>query len=121
MDISERKIDDIIIVAISGRIDISSSKELDEYLDKVVDSKSKVILDLSDTEYISSSGLRVILVALKKSKKNKGSFNLASPQLMVRNVLEISGLSNVFSIYRDLDEAINGLKADTKLLGNAND
>jgi|WetSurSiteA1Bulk_404760.scaffolds.fasta_scaffold122505_1 anti-sigma B factor antagonist len=109
MNMLENKIDDITVIAISGRIDLSSSKDLEEYLDKTINSNSKIIMDLSNTEYVSSSGLRVMLGALKKSKKKKSYLILASPQLMVRNVLEISGLSNIFPVYRDVEAAIRSL------------
>jgi anti-anti-sigma factor len=110
MNMLENKIDDITVIAISGRIDLSSSKDLEEYLDKTINSNSKIIIDLSNTEYVSSSGLRVMLGALKKSKKKKSNLILASPQLMVRNVLEISGLSNIFPVYRDVEAAIRSLE-----------
>jgi len=66
-----------------------------------------MIFDLSDTEYISSSGLRVFLAALKTLKTKNGEMRLVSLQPVVRNILDVSGLSNIFSIHHNLKEAMD--------------
>jgi anti-sigma B factor antagonist len=66
-----------------------------------------MIFDLSDTEYISSSGLRVFIAALKIFKMKNGEMRLTSLQPVVRNILDISGLSNIFSIHHNLKEAMD--------------
>jgi anti-anti-sigma regulatory factor len=55
---------------------------------------------------ISSSGLRVLLATLKILTEKSGKMRLASLQHLIRNILDISGLSNIFSIHHSLKEAM---------------
>jgi anti-sigma B factor antagonist len=107
MKIIEKKINDIEIIAISGRIDVNSAKDLESFVDGIIDNNSKIVFDLEDTEYISSSGLRVFLASLKKLKNKNGEMRLASPQPTIRNILDISGLSNIFVINHNLKDSMN--------------
>jgi anti-anti-sigma factor len=107
MKITEKNINNIQVIAISGRVDVISANELEIFLNSAISNNSRMIFDLSDTEYISSSGLRVFLAALKILKTKNGEMRLASLQPVVRNILDISGLSNIFSIHHNLKEAVN--------------
>jgi anti-sigma B factor antagonist len=111
MKIAEKIVEDITIVAISGRIDLMTSKELKAALDGIVGTSPRIIIDLTDTEYVSSSGLRILMVALKEARERDGDIKLASPQVVVRNILEISGLSNLFSIHRSPKEAVDSFQS----------
>lgn len=111
MKIVENTIEDIQLIAISGRIDIDFVRDLELSLNSAVENNSKIIIDLSDTEYISSQGLRVFLDTQKKIKDRKGKMRLASPKPFIRNILDISGLSNVFSIHHNLKAAIDSLSS----------
>ena len=61
MTIKETRADDILTVSLTGRLDTLSAPELDDFLEKNCPAVDTLILDLKDLEYISSSGLRVIL------------------------------------------------------------
>lgn len=111
MKITERDIDSIQVIAISGRVDVISANDLETYLNNAIKKNSRIVFDLSDTEYISSSGLRVFLAALKMMRTRDGEMKLASLQPVIRNILDISGLSNIFSIYHNLNEAIDSYQA----------
>lgn len=107
MKIDRKKIDDIHLVTISGRIDISSARDLDSFLNNIINNKSKLILDLSGTEYISSTGLRILITAHKNVREKKGEMRFASLQPLIRNIMDISGLSNVFLIHPNIKDAVN--------------
>ncbi|HOT07070.1 MAG: STAS domain protein [Methanosaeta sp. PtaB.Bin039] len=115
MDIRESILGDVTVISISGRIDLTSVGELEARLNKAIDVSSMIVIDLEETAYISSSGLRVLLAGLKRLGRQNGHMRLAAPQLMVRNVLEISGLCNLFSIQRNLKEALDSLQAVGKI------
>jgi anti-sigma B factor antagonist len=63
MKIKFDDLEGICLMAISGRIDSVSSEELESAINEALQDRSRIILDLDDTEYISSSGLRVLLTA----------------------------------------------------------
>jgi anti-sigma B factor antagonist len=107
MKITEKSINNIQIIAISGRVDVISANDLEIFLSNAISNNSRMIFDLSDTEYISSSGLRVFLATLKILKTKNGEMRLASLQPVIRNILDISGLSNIFSIHHNLKEAMD--------------
>ena len=107
MKITEKNINDIEVIAVSGRIDVISAKDLETFIDGIIDNNSRIVFDLEDTEYISSSGLRVFLATLKILKKKNGEMRLASPQPIIRNILDISGLSSIFVINHNLKDALD--------------
>ncbi|MDD2835348.1 MAG: STAS domain-containing protein [Methanothrix sp.] len=107
MKIIEKNINNIQVIAISGRVDVISANDLEIFLASAISDNSRMIFDLSDTEYISSSGLRIFLASLKILKKKNGEMRLVSLQPVVRNILDISGLSNIFSIHHNLKEAMD--------------
>lgn len=107
MKITDKNIDNIQVITISGRIDVISANDLEIFLNNAIGNNSRMIFDLSETEYISSSGLRVFLATLKILKKKNGEMRLASLQPVIRNILDISGLSKIFSIHHNLKEAMD--------------
>lgn len=114
MKITERNINSIQVIAITGRVDVISANDLEVFLNDTVGNNSKMVFDLSDTEYISSSGLRVFLSALKMIKKRNGEMKLASLQPVIRNILDISGLSNIFAIYHNIKDAMDSFDETQK-------
>ena len=107
MEINQIKIDDVPIVSVSGRIDGTTSKDLETILNELIDQDmSKIVLDLEGVVYISSVGLRVLLSALKKVRPNKGDVKLVSLQPFVREVFEITGFTKLFTIYPSQGEAL---------------
>ena len=83
--------------AVSGRIDIITAPELEQWFYKEVEGLKRLVLDLSEVEYLSSAGLRVILGAYKVMEKRDGLL-IGSPSPEVMEVLVLTGLANVFDI-----------------------
>lgn len=111
MEINQTKIDDVPIVSVSGRIDGTTSKDLETILNELIDQDmSKIVLDLEGVVYISSVGLRVLLSALKKVRPNKGDVKLVSLQPFVREVFEITGFTKLFTIYPSRGDALGCFK-----------
>ena len=110
MEIGEQIVGDIYIISISGRMDTMNSKDVEAKLDGAIDEKrEKIIINLRELVYISSVGLRVLLAALKKQRKNEGSLQLASLQPFVQNVFKITGLDKVIPIFLTEEEAFRSL------------
>lgn len=108
MEINQTVINNIPIIAVSGRIDATTSKDLETALNDLIDqNNNKIVVDLAGVEYISSVGLRVMLAALKKVRPRQGDVKLASLQPFVREVFEITGFTKLFSIYPNQGEAIS--------------
>ena len=106
MEISVKTINDVEIVYINGRLDAYNSNLVEKELDELIDSgKIKIVADLSGVEYISSSGLRVMLSSLKKLNSLGGTLKISSLHPYVMAVIENPGFTKPFQIYHDEKEA----------------
>jgi anti-anti-sigma factor len=108
MEISTRTSNDTHIVAIAGSMDSITSPEAQKALDVVLAVASKVALDFTKLDYISSAGLRVLLGAAKTLLASGGSLGIFGLNPSVREVFEISGFSTILAVYPSEAEALAG-------------
>jgi stage II sporulation protein AA (anti-sigma F factor antagonist) len=108
MEISTRTSNDTHIVAIAGSMDSTTSPEAQKALDVVLAVASKVALDFTKLDYISSAGLRVLLGAAKTLLASGGSLGIFGLNPSVREVFEISGFSTILAVYPSEAEALAG-------------
>jgi len=85
-----------LTLRVCGRLDTNTSPDLEEALK--MDGVAEVVFDFAGLEYISSAGLRVLMMAQRSLAPVGGKVMVAHPNDMVRGVLEMTGLSNVFEI-----------------------
>src|SRR6476659_7348710 len=105
MQISTRTSNDVHIVAFTGSLDSGTSPEAQKSLAAVLASASKVVLDFTALDYISSAGLRVLLGAAKQLRASGGKLGMFGLNQSVREVFDISGFSSILSIYKSEAEA----------------
>ena len=72
------------------------------------DGATKILVDFEDLNYISSSGLRMLLAAVKRLEDASGQLRICSPNKMVQEVFDTSGFSGIFSVYKSQAEALDG-------------
>ncbi len=109
MDITENKTDKCTVIGIDGRLDTTNYPVLEKKLMEMIDTgQVRLLVNLAKMDYVSSSGLRILLMALKRITVAKGKFAICSLQENIKEIFEISGFTNIFEIY-DNEEA--GLKA----------
>lgn len=107
MEITKKTTDNVEIVFLNGRLDAYNSNLVEETFNNIIDSgKTQIVADLSEVDYISSSGLRVMLSSLKKLKKDGGVLKLAGLQPYVLEVFEIAGFTQLFDIYEKEEDAV---------------
>lgn len=105
MEILERKKGNVSIISLSGRLDAYSANDLEEKLTAMIDAAQiRMIVSLENLEYISSSGLRVLLAALKKVRKQQGDIKLSCLKPYIKEVFDIAGFTQLFNIF-DTDES----------------
>lgn len=98
---------DIAVVSVNGSVDALTAGELTEFLHGKIDSgHSKVVIDLSGVDFMSSAGLRAILMALKETRRNDGDLRLAGAQPGVDKVLKMSGFNMILKSLPTVDEAL---------------
>jgi len=104
MEILERKKGNVSIISLSGRLDAYSANDLEEKLTAMIDAaQTRMIVSLENLEYISSSGLRVLLAVLKKVRKQQADIKLSCLQPYIKEVFDIAGFTQLFNIF-DTDE-----------------
>jgi anti-sigma B factor antagonist len=109
MEIIEKKQGEIYILSISGRLDAFYATEMEKSLESLLNSgQLRLVIDFSSLDYISSSGLRVFLSALKKTRKQQGDIKMSQMKPCIREVFDMSGFSQLFNIFDTDDEAIKG-------------
>jgi anti-sigma B factor antagonist len=103
----------ILIISISGKIDASSSDYYEEELKTRIDSGiKKIILNMAQLSYISSAGLRTILVAQKRIKQSGGIIVLTDMQSGPADVFKMTGFDRLFPVFDSVDDAINFIKTN---------
>ena len=108
MKIKKEKIGDFSVLKIDGRIDTVHSATLETEVNSVYGSGEKdMILNCSGLNYISSSGLRIFLVAQKKAISLKGKLYLCNMQPAIKEIFVISGFSTLFRIFDTQEEALS--------------
>lgn len=96
------------ILKVSGRIDGSNAGELQSQIqDSLPQEANCVILDLNDLDYISSAGLRVILLLAKSMKSKNGKLSMCSVAGPVKDVFTISGFSAIIPTYDNRASALS--------------
>jgi anti-sigma B factor antagonist len=86
-------------VRVSGEVDIQTSPLLDGELQKLLDQGvSSILVDLDEVTFLDSTGLSVLIAALKRCQASGGELHLVSPRSNVRRVLEITGLTDTFHV-----------------------
>lgn len=107
MNIQKQLLDGICIVEVAGDIDTGTSATLQSCLDEeLAQGNKQFIIDLADTRYVSSMGLRVFLSHLKKLKASNGSMVLSGCNELITDVLRMSGFLNYFQLAADKSEAL---------------
>ena len=97
MELSISKEENNLEITLKGRLDSNTSDEFDEALSREMDEKTdKLIIDVTDIDFISSKGLRILVKASKLLKD--GKVIIRNPNNAVREVFRLSGLLKVFNI-----------------------
>jgi len=81
-----------------GRLDTSTSKQLEDEVTASFDGKTTVVFDFDKLVYLSSAGLRVILAAQKKMNNQKGKMIIRNVNATIMEVFEITGFSDILTI-----------------------
>ena len=99
------------LYAPTGRIDNSSASACEREVAALLESgKTSLVLDLSQVSYLSSAGLRVLLIAAKGCKAKGGSAMVAGPQGPVLEVLKMSGFDRLLGVASDRESAFAALQ-----------
>lgn len=111
MNIHTTQVDNITAVAVKGRVDSVSSDGLGDRLGGLIRCDSpRLAINLKDVDYISSTGLRVLLIAARAVEQAGGRMVLCGMPKEIQRLFDIAGFSELFTILPTQDEAIRALR-----------
>ncbi len=107
MKIVEKRENDICILTPSDRLDLNTSESFREHISQVIaDGTKNIILDCQNLDYISSSGLRVVLEAAKRIWQIEGKMVLCSLKEYIKEVFEVAKFDAFLPIATAVEEAL---------------
>jgi anti-anti-sigma factor len=107
MEIGEERRDGVVVVAPVGRLDSVSSGDLEgRLLGHLAAADRRLVVDFRDVEYISSAGLRVLLMLAKRLRESGGELVLCSLDRAVRMTFELAGFLPIFAVVGSREEAV---------------
>jgi anti-anti-sigma factor len=107
MNCSETKFGPAIVLKATGRIDLSNADDFKAALDKALSNATAgVVIDLADVDYISSAGLRSLMIEFKASKTQNKQFAIAALQPLLMEIFTISRFHLVFPLFDTVRAAI---------------
>lgn len=107
MEVIEQTQGSVLVVALKGRLDAASSGAVQDRIVAVIDGGARqLVLDLAGLDYVSSAGLRVLLVAAKKMKPAGGKLCLSGLQPSIKEIFDIAGFTGMFILAPGLSEAV---------------
>ena len=99
--------DDAYVIALSGEVDLYTAPEFKQRLLDVIGKGAKdVVVDFSNTTFIDSTTLGVLVGGVKRLRANDGQLSLVCSDRNITKIFEITGLDRVFAIYGTRDEAV---------------
>ena len=107
MELAERKSGEIEVIELKGRLDAVSAKTLKDKVQFLVDEQRvKLVLDMGDIDFVDSTGLGVLVAALRSANKKGGDVKIAALQNKIRSIFELTRLHRVFEIFDVAETAI---------------
>jgi anti-anti-sigma factor len=107
MEIAEERIANALVLHATGRLDGTTAASFESAVLGRLDGRpSRLVLDFAGVEYVSSAGLRAILVAAKRGKVVGCALAVCGLRAHIREVFDLSGFANVVAIHPTLQEAL---------------
>ena len=98
MTINKTLVNGTLTIAIEGRLDTTTAPQLQDILIPAFEEAKEIKLDFSKLAYVSSAGLRVLLIGQKEAKKKGGSMTVGGVSEEIMEVLEMTGFSEMLTI-----------------------
>lgn len=98
--VSDRIVEDFVIISLSGRVDSTNSEQLTTILRAYNSRLSRgIVLNVEDLSYVTSAGFRSLMIAKNEAQALSRSFILAGVNSSFRELLDVTGLTSIFEIY----------------------
>jgi anti-sigma B factor antagonist len=108
LEIKEAIREDVVILTLKGRLAVGESNIVREKItEEVAANKINVILDLTDVDYVDSTGLGIMVICFTSLKKQGGALKLVNPNKRNVELLLLTKLHTIFEVFTDVQDAVN--------------
>lgn len=115
MNLPTREQGGVLVVSVSGRIDHTTGEEflggLVPLLESCEEGRVPLLLDFTEVDYVSSAGLRTLIIASRHAKTQRGTFAIAALQPLVQEIFAISRFNLIVPCFGTLEAACQSLVA----------
>jgi anti-sigma B factor antagonist len=102
---------DLTIIRLEGEVDLYAAPDLKDHVNRAIErGNTKLILDLSDTTFIDSTTLGILVSGMKRLRPRGGMLAVLCPDPTMARIFDITGLNRMFSVHETLDAAIAALE-----------
>ncbi len=109
MEVTVKEVNEVNVLSFEGNLDTNTALQAQKQIDQLIDGgSSKILINLDNLNYISSAGLRVLLVTAKKLKATSGDLKICGLNQTVQEVFDISGFSSILSVVATEEDALAG-------------
>ena len=109
MNITTREQGDIKVLRFEGRLDTNTSPDAQTTLDGLIEAGArKLVVDFETLDYVSSAGLRILLLTAKQLGRSGGELRLSNLNETIQEIFDMSGFSQLLSVFKTADEALTG-------------
>ena len=109
MEINVKSIGQVTVVEIAGDIDSNTAPQAQEQVLPLVQPGSKILLDMSGVEYMSSAGLRMLLSMYRQISRGDGGIVLVGLSEEIKDTMSVTGFLNFFTTRDTVDEGLQAL------------
>jgi anti-sigma B factor antagonist len=110
MEIRQRTVDGITIVSIVGEIDGSTAPEVQAQVVPLIAADAKIVLDMTEVAYMSSAGLRMLLVVYRRVAGQGGTVVLTGLSQDLQDTMSLTGFLDFFDHYATVDDGVAALR-----------
>jgi anti-sigma B factor antagonist len=107
LEVKTNELNDVVVVELLGNLDTNTAPkaeaEINTWLEK---GAKKMVINLEQTNYVSSAGLRIFLATAKKITASGGVVKLCNTNDVVQEILDISGFSTILDVKKNEEEAL---------------
>jgi anti-sigma B factor antagonist len=112
MELQSKSLNNVNVIAITGRFDAQSSSAVQAWLENAVKTKPvNIVVNLEAVTFIDSTALSTLIAAMKSARQKEGDVRLCTIPQPVRMIFELTRLDRAFEILPSEDEAIQAFKA----------
>ena len=109
---TEQVSDDAYVISLAGEVDLYTAPEFKAQLLDVIGKGAKhVVVDFTDTTFIDSTTLGVLVGGVKRLRTNEGELSLVCSDRNITKIFEITGLDRVFPIHSSREEALDAVRS----------